>query len=110
MAARAEYYKRLLAGLPNVTIHEIDLSDIKSASGVSTFLSTLGIEPQGPIQLPPARNESKSWVFPRGDRDKLKRLLAQISFDPAAIAARYFDQGNRLGIGPRPAGSQSQLG
>lgn len=98
MYTRAEYYSRLLADRPNVTVRTVHLEDLVEASGARSFLDAVGLAPsRGGVQLLPSeKNDSKVW--PLGDKmkEEARTLVEKAPLDPAALAEAFIAGGRRL--------------
>lgn len=110
MWVRAEYYKLLLAGQPNIRLHEFDLSELITESGAARLLEALG-HPVSAPKIPPRANQTKQEFFGKDMRATCDKLVARTRVNHAAIAAKYFDAGRRLELGPKrrmsaPPGAQ----
>ena len=72
MFTRAEYYRLLLGGHPNLRFHDLDLAELQSPEGAARLLADLGAS-RAPeeVRAPGRRNESRAWHF---GEDMRKRL------------------------------------
>lgn len=103
MFARAEYYRRLLADAPNVTVHDLSLEDVVAESGPPAALGRLlGIDPKD-IRIPEKENETKVQNLSEQHREGLMRLIENSPADPTAMGAAFFESGRRLATPAREA-------
>jgi len=97
MQARGEYYRRLVAAIPNVTFHDVDLRDITAPSGAKALLTALGVAAEGVPSIPAEQIAEAPAVLGPADRKALDTMLARLAFDPADMADAYIRAGRRLG-------------
>lgn len=97
---RAEYYRRLLADRPNVTVRTVHLEDLSKASGARTFLNGLNLAPtQAGVQLLPSeKNDSKVWPLGNKMKEEARTLIENAPLDPAALAEAFIAAGRRLSV------------
>jgi hypothetical protein len=103
--ARAEYYKRLVAALPNVTVHDYRLHDIAKPEGASNCLESLSCTVAGslkPVSLPERLNATTQKWFGDNFRTKVVEVAQRIEFDPVAAGGGFFDSGRRLAHPAKP--------
>lgn len=100
--ARAEYYALLAAGMPNVHIHRIDLSELTTPEGAARLLGELGqeIAPEA-VRIPPRQNESRQTFFDEKVETHLRRMVEGTPLRSEAIARQAIDKGRRLARGRR---------
>ena len=102
MLARAEYYRLLLRGVPNVTLHRATLEDIAQLRGAKELLDALGIvTPTSRIVIPAAQNEGIS-IFPvsKGDETMLSSATqAATQADIVGLARHAYEAGFRFEVG-----------
>lgn len=99
MQARAEYYKLLLEGAPNLRFVNAALEDIAISAGADQLLSTLTGRAVKDAVVPGRANELRSHRLSEAARDNLHGLVRRTNFDPAALARVFFESGRRLGSG-----------
>lgn len=98
--ARAEYYARLTADMPNVHIHRIDLSELTTPEGAARLLTEIGQPTDAEkVKIPPKQNETKQTHFGEKMENYCKRLAAGAPLQSEEIAKRYYERGKRLGDG-----------
>jgi len=97
MRARGEYYRRLVADIPNVTFHDVDLEDIIAPAGAEALLTALGMATAGVPTIPDKLNAGALALLGPADRKVLDTMLARLAFDPADMADLYLRAGKRLG-------------
>jgi hypothetical protein len=86
MQARGEFYRRLVADIPNVTFHDVDLEDIIAPSGAEALLTALGVATAGAPTIPDKLNAGVLALLGPEDRKVLDTMLARLAFDPADMA------------------------
>lgn len=98
MFTRAEYYRLLLSGTPDVLVHDASLDEIAGAEGAAELLDRLGVARQdNEVRLPDRKNETKSWFFGEAKHAEAKKLVNALKFDPVTMARKYYESGRRLG-------------
>lgn len=98
--ARAEYYARLTADMPNVHIHRIDLSELTTPEGAARFLTGIGQDTApGDIIMPPRQNATKQTHFGDDMEAFCKKLAKGTPLRSNEMADAYFDAGRRLSKG-----------
>lgn len=98
--ARQEYYARLVADMPGVHVHRVDLSEITKPAGAAKLLTALGhATTTDTLKMPPKQNASKQTHFGADMENFCKRLVAGAPLKSEEIAHRYFDAGRRLANG-----------
>lgn len=103
MWTRAEYYRLLLAGRPNIHIHEIGMTELVTPEGAGRLLAALGHGTDSPV-MPPQANGLEGSLYGPEARDHCRRILRDIAVDHKAAALAYFDSGRRLGaLKPDPS-------
>lgn len=100
MQARAAYYRRLLAGRPDVNVIDVTLDDIAGPKGAEMLLKRMGVvrEP-GEIRVPEPQNETKTWVYGDAEKERLAKMVERIGVDVEKVAADFFRSGRRLANG-----------
>lgn len=96
MRTRAEYYRLLLDGRPNIHIHEFDLSELVKPEGASRFLKALGHDVDEPV-MPERANANTMELLGKRERQHCRFILQTIKVDHKARARAFFDSGHRLG-------------
>lgn len=96
MWTRAEYYRLLLDGRPNIHIHQFDLSELVKPAGATRFLKALGHEVAAPI-MPQRANANVLELYGKRGREHCRSILQNIKVDHKAVALDYFASGRRLG-------------
>ncbi|MGH1368093.1 MAG: hypothetical protein ACRBCL_05705 [Maritimibacter sp.] len=100
--ARQEYYARLVADMPNVHIHRVDLSEITTPEGAAKLLTALGeTTTTDTLKMPPRQNATKQMHFGEDMKNHCKRLAAGAPLKSREISDRYFDSGRRLAQGAK---------
>lgn len=96
---RAEYYKLLLAQEKNIIFHDVELTDLVRADGAIKLLNALGFDTtEATLKMPPRANQQHTFPY-AGQEGQLRDLISRFNFDPAALAKKFYDAGNRLGNG-----------
>jgi len=97
MQARGEYYRRLLQGNPNVTIHHHDLNKIVTPTGATEFVSNLLGDPlPTPVVIPEKENASANWFYGDDEQAKLRQLMKTLERETSALGRDFFESGKRL--------------
>ena len=96
---RAEYYKLLLAPEKNIIFHDVYLEDLARPDGAIKLLNALDFyTTEATLKIPSKANQQD--VFPyAGQEAQLLELIKKFTFDPSALAKKFYDAGNRLGNG-----------
>lgn len=100
MRTRAEYYRLLLRGTPNIRLHDCTLKQISTPQGAAALLAALG-HAADDLAMPGPVNARPHTYFNADMQARCDRLIARFQVDPVQIAAQYFDAGRRLELGPR---------
>lgn len=95
---RGEYYRRLLTGRRNIRIHQVTLEDLGTEQGAAALISALndGVASTS-VVMPQEMNGTRQWSLGQKKSEALRKLVAAYPFDPAKLAAQFFDAGRRLG-------------
>ncbi len=97
VAARQGYYAKMLEGRADVTLHRIDLSELRTEAGASRLMQSLGADP-GFLRLPPPSNSTPTQLRLSDDSmNKVRALCSEVDGDAWSIGADYYAQGHRLG-------------
>lgn len=100
MRTRAEYYRLLLRGTPNIRLHECSLEQITTRDGAGALLAALG-HGADDLALPGPVNTLRHTYFNAGMQARCEGLVTKFRVDPVQIAAEYFEAGRRLELGPK---------
>lgn len=107
MFARAEYYRRLVSDLPNVTVYDLSLESVVQSEAPGDLERLLGI-PAASTNLPGKENEAKVQNLSDAHRDMLFKLAQNNPVDTTAVGAEFYRSGRRLASPPARAGSVRQ--
>ena len=95
--ARAAYYARLSANIPNVRVHHFNFDEILKPIGVARLLSALGVDKAADaVVLPPPQNRNTMKVLTPEQEEKLKRFIGSVHFDGDSIAEAAIARGHRF--------------
>ena len=96
MWTRAEYYRLLLEGRPNIHVHDIAMTDMVTPGGAARLLDALGHPGDVPI-MPRQANANEGSLFGPSEFEHCRKILRDNPIDYKAVARTYFDSGRRLG-------------
>ncbi|MBT6204015.1 MAG: hypothetical protein HOI34_09975 [Rhodospirillaceae bacterium] len=100
MRARGAYCRQLMGEIPGLRFHTADLRTISKQAGAKALLRSMDLAPEGGVNVPPPRNDSKANFFGDKERDSLIRLRQRFDFNEEELAAEFIRRGWRLGDGP----------
>lgn len=94
---RADYYRCLMKGRPNVRFHGVRLEEITRPQGAASLLRDLRLlREDRPVTLPAKVNQTRAWALGEHERAKVKQLVEAWPFDSAALAEQFLGSGRRL--------------
>jgi hypothetical protein len=97
---RMDYYEMLMADVPNVHIHRVDLSEIVTRKGAAKLLRAFGCDTApSKVTLPPKTNATPRYNYGEDTRARCLDLLQKAPLDSQSIAKTYFESGRRLAFG-----------
>lgn len=99
IAARAEYYRLLLADRDWISFHDFETHQFGDRASIRGLLIQLGVDvPEERIVLSPAQNQSRFEIdIPDEHAEYVSELVSRNWVDPADAARGYFGAGKRLG-------------
>ena len=95
MAARAEYYRRLLSRHENIHFYPMDLKDLTDKNGFATLMRECGMPTRDPLRHQTEKhNVNKQWFFTEENKQGLKKIADSIPFDKVSVIDDRQKQGH----------------
>ena len=96
MTARSAYYDRLVADIPGVHTHRVDIEELTDRAGVDDLLQQLCVDARPEFIIPERANATETWRLTTQDETLLQEIVQQLDTNCTALGEAYFDSGCRL--------------